>query len=120
MGTTAGAAWGQRTMLRRIPLLIALAVLVAAVGVAKDTKQANADTVFYGQRKGVVWLGGQQHHYVEATVNFCARNGWRVEGPLWPSTWGATGCQGTIRAYYSWPYGWWDPYPASSWRFYAY
>jgi len=92
-------------------------------GYAQVTINPNIEiisTVYFGVRKGIeTTLDGEDHHFVEFDVNACSETGWVVEGPRSPDFWDEpTGCVNTLRAYYSWPLGWYFPYTPTSWIVY--
>ena len=98
----------------RILLLCAIAVMLLALVLPVNYAQAGG-VCFSGSSKGVIKDSrGQWHHYVQFKVDH-DNVGWTVSGPLWPSVWGYSASK-TVRAGYSWPYNWWDPFSASAWK----
>ena len=43
---------------------------------------------YTGVRKGILYSGGEYHHYVEFDTSGRCGNSASVSGPLWPSPWG--------------------------------
>lgn len=97
----------------RIVLALVLMLLVASIVVPINSTALAAGTCFKGSSKGVIWDGKAWHHYVQFNVDVNGA-GWKVSGPLWPSVWGYSASK-VVRAGYSWPSNWWDPYSPSSW-----
>ncbi|MBX7232905.1 MAG: hypothetical protein K1X65_00890 [Caldilineales bacterium] len=93
-------------------LVILVTLLLTLLAIGQYAEAGGA--CFAGSSKGVKWENNEPHHYVQFRVDV-NNAGWRVSGPLWPSVWGYY-TDRTVRAGYSWPYNWWDPYPASWWR----
>lgn len=90
----------------------------ATIAPSPRTSSILAWRTYTGARKGILYSGGEYHHYVEFDTSGRCGNSASVSGPLWPSPWGyvsGSNCR-KYRAGYRFFGNLPDWYSPSSWK----
>jgi hypothetical protein len=104
----------HRQAVRKMVITLVLLLIVTSVSVPiNSTALAAGNSIcFKGSSKGLTYFNKEWHHYVQFNVDLNGKSWW-VSGPVPSSVWGDYSDK-VVRAGYTWPGDWADPFPASS------
>ncbi len=98
--------------------LVAVALFIYAPYYFSPASPTACSTYYMGVKKGIIWEGGEWHHYVDVAVDIQEPSyNWEIiQQPLPSSVWQEDPSPYYKRIGYEWPDNWWDPFPAKTWR----